>query len=309
MEFSPERKASSFDLFPEIRQSLDKRILDFLPSPQAELLSGIILGNKKQLPYDLRLDLRDTSTLHIVVVSGQNLTLLSLFIMNLSGVIKKKSAIVLSIGLIIFYTLLTGAQVPVLRASIMVILSFLAQIFGRKEDGLRVLVITGGGMLLVNPLWINDLSFQLSFLATFGVIVVSPILIKPLYFLPEIVKQDLAITTAAQFMVMPILIQNFHQLSLAGIPANLFVSWTIPFTMVLGIVMLFLSFISSFLAQVAGFFVNILLTYFIYIVHFFASFDFSWIYVGKQAWIVWVGYYVVLSGIMLSLNYGKKEHS
>ena len=57
------------DLFPQVRSSLDQRITQFLPSPQAELLSGILLGNQRDLPYDLRLALRDTSTLHIVVVS------------------------------------------------------------------------------------------------------------------------------------------------------------------------------------------------------------------------------------------------
>lgn len=80
------------NLFEDQRQILNKKIETFLPSPQAELLSGMLLGQKKDLPGHLRLALRDTSTIHIVVVSGQNLTLLAGLIMSFSGLIKRKNS-------------------------------------------------------------------------------------------------------------------------------------------------------------------------------------------------------------------------
>lgn len=297
------------DLFPSLRQNLDQRISQSLPSPQAELLSGILLGQNKNLPGRLKLALRDTSTLHIVVVSGSNLTLLAGLFMNLSGLLKRRTAILLSIGGVIFYTILTGGQIPVLRAAIMAILAFSAQIFGRAKDGVWVLIVTGGLMLLINPTWISDLSFQLSFLATSGVIMVAPIIEKRLKFLPEIIKLDLAVTIGAQIMVMPILIQNFHQLSLVSIFTNLLVGWTVPFIMILGSLMLFTSFVWGGLAWLMGMLTSVFLTYFIYIVHFFASLPFAWEYIGEQIWIVWMGYYLVLAGIMLSLNYAKHKNS
>lgn len=290
------------DLFPQMRQMLDQRIAQLLPTPQAELLSGILLGNKKDLPYYLKLALRDSSTLHIVVVSGQNLTMLSMLLLSLSGLIKRRNAIVLSLAAIALYTLITGAQIPVLRAATMAILSSLAQIFGRQRDGVWVLILTAGTMLLIDPFWIKDISFQLSFLATFGVIVVAPVLKRYLYLLPQFLSQDLAITTGAQLMVMPIIIQNFHQLSLVGIITNLLVVWTVPIIMILGGIMLAVSFIWSGLAWIIGLVASALLTYFIYIVQFFASLPFAWEYVGEQVWIVWVGYYLVLAGILLAFN-------
>lgn len=298
----------NLDLFPKIRQNLDQRISRLLPSPQAELLSGILLGEKKNLPPQLRLALRDTATLHIVVVSGQNLSLAGGFFLVLSGLIKRRTAILIAFSVIIFYTLLTGAQVPVLRAAIMVVLTLLAQVFGRQRDGVWVLILSGCLMLLVNPSWITDLSFQLSFLATAGVLVIAPILERYLLFLPQFIKQDLAITTGAQLMVMPPIIQNFHQLSLVGIAANLLVGWTIPFMMILGSILLIVSFFSQALAQVPALAVGAFLTYFIYIVQFFSFLPFAWEYVGEQAWMVWVGYYLVLAGIMLSLNNAKAEN-
>lgn len=289
------------DLFYRERQLLDQKINEFLPSPQAELLSGILLGNKKDLPPQLKLALRDTSTLHMVVVSGQNLSLLSGFFLVLSGLIKRKIAIMFSFGAVIFYTLLTGLQLPVLRAAVMVSLSFLAQIFGRQKDGVRVLILTAGLMLLINPGWILDLSFQLSFLATLGVVWVGPILLKFLKSLP-LIGQDLAVTLGAQIMVGPLIAQNFHQVSFAGLFANVAVGWTVPFIMILGSILLMASFISDLLAQILALGTATLLTYFIYIVQFFSSLPFAWQYMGEQLWIVWVGYYMMAVGGLLGIS-------
>lgn len=295
------------DLFPELREELDKKIALYLPLPQAQLLSGIILGEKKDLPYDLRLALRDTSTLHMVVVSGQNLSLLAILILRLSGLLTRKVAILITFCVISGYVVLTGGQIPVLRAALMAFLSGLAQLFGRQNDGFWVLIMIAGLMLLLNPLWINDLSFQLSFLATFGVVVIAPVLASRLKALPLFLRENLSVTLGAQLAVFPVIAQNFHQLSLVSLPANLLTLWTIPYIMSWGLIMLIFAQISDFMARIVALLLNILLTYFIYIVKFFSSFPFAWEYVGEQIWAVWAGYYMVLAAVMLSLNYGKAE--
>lgn len=291
--------------FKREREVLDLKISQFLPEEHAQLLSGILLGNKKDLPGNLKLALRDTSTLHIVVVSGQNLTMVAGLFLSLSGLIKKRPAIILSFAAVVFYTLLTGAQIPVIRAAIMATLTFSAQFFGRQKDAVWILIVSAGLMLLINPLWISDLSFQLSFLATVGVVLVSPILSIFLASFPSILRQDLAITIGAQIMVIPIIAANFHQLSLVGIFANLMIGWTVPFIMILGSLLLFFSFVSSILTQVFATLLQIFLSYFIYIVKFFASLPFAWEYVGDLGWIFWIGYYFLLIGILLGLSKNK----
>lgn len=296
-------RANSLDLFPELRKTLDKQISTFLPSPHAELLSGIILGSKNNLPASLQLSLRDTATLHIVVVSGQNLTLLAGFLMGtLAGVLKRRTALIVALGSIIFYTAMTGAQIPVLRAAVMATLAFLAQATGRDKDSIWVLVIAAGGMLLINPYWVAEISFQLSFLATFGVVVVAPKIVSYLKHLPEVIKTDLSITLAAQLMVLPVIAINFHQISLISILANLFVLWTIPFIMILGTINLILALIWQPIATIFSTLVYILLAYFIYVVTFFASLPFAWEYIGKVSWIVWVGYYLILLSVLSFLR-------
>lgn len=289
----PELKIQT-EIFKEQRKFLTEQVKKNLPSPQAELLSGIVLGVKQDLPYELKFALRDTSTLHIVVASGQNLTILAGLIMHLSGLIKRKTAIILTLLVIVAYTLLTGAQIPILRAALMFGLASLAQSFGRQNDGLRVLIMVAGLFLLINPRWILDLSFQLSFLASFGVIVVAPIFEKSLHFLPNIIKENLAVTLGAQLMVTPIIASNFHQLSLISLFTNVLVLWIIPYIMGMGFIFLFIPPLAGPL--------YIMLTYFIYIVQFFASLPFAWEYVGEQIWLVWVGYYLLVAGTLLALR-------
>ncbi len=296
------------DLLKSQRQAFDKSISKFLPSPQAELLSGILLGQNGNLPYGLKLALRDTSTLHIVVASGQNLSMVAGFFLSFAGLIKRKTAIAMSLGAVIFYTLLTGLQVPILRAGIMFGFASLAQLSGRERSGTWVLIVTAALMLLINPSWITNISFQLSTLATFGVIVVAPILLKYFRNIP-IISQDLAVSLAAQSMVMPVIAQNFHQFSITGLIANVAILWTIPFIMILGTLMLILGIVFNLAGFFIGIFVNVFLTYFIYVVQFFGSLPFSWEYVGEKIWIVWLGYYLILAGVMLSLSSGQTKNT
>lgn len=297
-----------FDLLQSQRHWLDEKISQFVPSPSAELLSGILLGQNKNLPGDLRLALRDSSTLHMVVASGQNLSIMAGFLLALSGFIKRRVAIFLTFGAVIFYTLLAGAQVPILRAGFMFSLSALAQIFGRKGDSVRILFITAGFFLLLNPDWISDLSFQLSFLATFGVVAVAPVLLERFRNLP-LIGQDLAVTLSAQIMVLPVIVQNFHQISLVSLLANIMVLWTIPFIMIGGFLMLILGSLFSFAGTVSGMIVNILLAYFIYTVKFFAQLPFAWEYAGEKHYIFWIGYYLVVASVVLLLRNVKREDS
>lgn len=289
------------DLFPEVRHKLDQQIGTLLPSPQAQLLSGILLGQNKSLPPEFRLALRDTSTLHIVVASGQNLTFVAGFFLYLAGLIKRRVVLTLTLVAVVSYVILTGGQIPILRAAVMVTLAFLAQLLGRQNSSIWVLTLTAAVFLLINPKWISDLSFQLSFLATLGVVVAAPIILKYLKFVP-VLSSDLATSLGAQMMVTPVIIQNFHQLSLVSILANLLVLWTVSLIMISGSVMLALSLIWQPLGNFSNLPVNILLTYFVDVVKLLASLNFSWVYVGEKIWLVWAGYYLLVGGILLIIN-------
>lgn len=294
-----ERIASEFE---EFRFNLSQRVEALLPQPQAGLLSGMVLGLKSSLPSDFKNALRKTSTIHIVVVSGQNLTLVGGLILNLSYLFGRRKTTVLSIFAILFYAVLTGLQVPVIRAGIMVLSSSAAKLLGREGDSGAALIFVSAGMLLYNPAWLFSISFQLSVLATVGVVFLAPAVTQKIQKVPGIIRENLAVSLSAQLLTLPVIAANFHQMSLIGVIVNTLVLWLISFVMVTGSLAIALSFISISIGWVFALIPGVMLTYFVYIVQFFSSFPVASVYVPAANWMVWVGYYVLLLGIYLHLR-------
>src|SRR5260221_7787771 len=193
-----------------LRTHFSDQIKQLLPEPQASLLTGMVLGLQSNLEPHFKRALQNTSTIHVVVVSGQNLTLVAGFIISLSQFLGRRKTLALSVLVAVSYAILTGFQIPAIRACIMVGIASVGKVFDREVDSLLVLVIAGLGMLIYNPSWLYSISFQLSFLATVGVIAVAP----------DLIKQDLAVSIAAQALTWPVIAANFHQFSLVGVLTN-----------------------------------------------------------------------------------------
>lgn len=266
------------------RGQVEQRIKTLLPEPEASLLLGIVLGVKSQMPENFWQNLRKTGTLHLVVASGQNVAFLAGFLINLLVLFfKRPKAIIFAFLLILVYVLLVGAEPPVVRAGLMVGLAFLAQLLGREGETFLFLLLSAMVMLLFKPLLLFDLSFQLSFGATAGLILLYPRLKVRL---PPVCRQgktggllinSFLISLSAQIMTLPILMINFGQFGWLSPLINTLVLPLIPFLMVLGFILLILAFVITPLAQLLAWLVYPLLLYFVKIVDGFGSFD----------WIVW----------------------
>lgn len=268
------------------------------PQPEAGLSAGMTVGDGSGIPYFLKQDLQKTSTIHVVVVSGQNLTILAGFLMSLVTIIGRRKTIFLTLGVIIGYCLLTGLQIPVIRAGIMAGVTYTGQLLGKQVTGWWVLLATAALMLLWEPQWLLSISFQLSFLATLGVVVVAPVLVEYLHKVPEIIKEELAVTISAQAMTLPVIAYNFGQLSLVGIVVNLLIGWSIPLIMISGGLSILVGTISLPLAKVIGILTMTLLRYFLYLVQFFSDLPFSSLNLPQTNLILWLGYYLALFGLI-----------
>lgn len=146
-----------------------------LPEPEAGLLSGMVLGTKQALPDDLITDLTTTGTLHIVALSGTNITIIvTLVAGTLRSLFSKQIASLLTILALIWFVFFVGASPSVVRAAVMGILSLLAVIAGRQAAALWLLFLAAAGMIAVNREIVTDLSFQLSVAATSGLILFAP---------------------------------------------------------------------------------------------------------------------------------------
>lgn len=277
------------------RQTLVSQITRHLPSPEAELIAGVLWGAKSNLPPDFSDALRKTGTIHMVVVSGYNISVIcALLLTSFSVLGKRLSTLVTIIGILVF-TLLTGAEAPSVRAAIMGSLVVVGQLIGRERTALRLLIISAVTMLIVNPLWVTDLGFQLSFLATLGILVFggtsgktdnreqkselemrkgrgenNPPSHISFQFLSSVFshlssRPELKTTLAAQVLTWPLIATAFGTVSLISPVANVLTGWTVPLMIAGGALLTFLSPLSSPIAKLislvlyvpASFFVNV----------------------------------------------------
>jgi len=291
------------------RGRLEKAIAQLLPEPQSSLEIGILLGTKREMPEKFLKNLRDTGTLHVVVASGYNLSVVAGFLIStLVWFVSRRKALIFAFLGVIFYTLMVGAEPPVVRAAIMASLAYGAQYLGRPRDGLIVLITAAIIMLLISPLILFDIGFQLSLMATAGILLIYPLLKeKKLFYLP-VLGDDLATTLSAQIGVTPILLVNFGNLSFLSPFINALVLPLIPLLMNLGGIVALSGFFIRPIAQVLAWVLWLPLTYFVKLIEWFGKL--SWISFQIKGLSIWwgIGYYLVIAIILWHL-WGKRWKS
>jgi len=289
---------------------VETKISRFLTEPEASLLLGIILGMKKQIPENFWQNLRETGTLHLVVVSGQNVSLLAGILLEITVFFfKRRLAILLASLGIILYVIMVGGEPPVMRAGLMALGFYLGQFLGKDTHLYSILFFTVIFMLLLSPLILFDISFQLSLAATLGIVFIYPLFKRNdrLFILPFL-SQGFWVTISAQLTTLPILLSNFGQISWLSPIVNTLVLPTIPFIMILGSVLIIFSFISSLLSQLISWFTWLFLTYFVGIVNFFGSLPYiSWQVEPLSGW--WVGFYYLVLVLILVRFHSKGNNA
>jgi competence protein ComEC len=206
-----------------------------LPEPAASLLAGIVLGEKSALPSAFWQALRKTGTLHIVVASGANINFFAGFLMAiLPFLFSRKLAYLITVVLIWFYVVLAGGEAPIFRAGVMGTIAYFGLTLGRTSEGIRTLLLAALILLLLRPLSLFDLGFQLSFAATLGIILFSNQNWGVIEKLGKRLGRVLKTTLSAQVFTLPIIFLNFGTFPWLSPLVNLLVYWTIPVLMSLG---------------------------------------------------------------------------
>jgi competence protein ComEC len=205
-----------------------------LGEPQASLLNGILFGTQAKLPPDLSHALRVSGTLHVVAVSGQNMSILAGFLGKATAIFGAKVSLVLQAFGIILYIFLVGGGASVIRSGLMALIALFAVVTGRQADSGRALIATSLVMIVVRPAFLTDVGWQLSVAATAGIIWFEPSISRLLQRLPKMLAAPLAVSLAAQAFTWPIIVYNFGIVSLLSLPANILVEWSVPWIMLLG---------------------------------------------------------------------------
>ena len=276
-----------------LRNQLKKVYQQSLPSPLDGILTGIVLGDKNLIPQDLWQKLKQTGTLHIMVASGMNIAFFSGPVLSLLALFfKRRIAIILLFTVIWFYSLVTGLQPPIVRAAIMASLVYFSHLVGREAEGGWVLFLTAVLMLFLNPLLFFDIGFRLSFLATAGLIYLSPKLKATHFFLFR--QETFTSSVAAQLATLPILVASFGQLNLISPLINLTILWCVPLILQLGIIVGLIGLFWQNLGQVSSYFLLPFLIFIKQIVDWSAKMALFQVLLPEVKWFWWLGYYCLL---------------
>ncbi|MFP5273745.1 ComEC/Rec2 family competence protein [Coleofasciculus sp.] len=193
-----------------------------LESPAGPLLSSIVLGRKAvDLPYDIRDLFISTGFAHILAASGFHVSLILGSVLALTKPWGTKAQFGIGLTALLIYVGLTGLQPSVLRAAIMGLGALVALLTHRQVKPLGSLLLAATILLIINPLWIWDLGFQLSFLATLGLLVTVPPLVKHLDWLPSVIAALFAVPLAALLWTLPLQLYVFGMIAPYSVVVNI----------------------------------------------------------------------------------------
>ncbi len=249
VELIGQGEMSSFRLkLEDIRRKAWLTIFRQMPQPESGLLAGILLGLDNDLPENLKTAYQKTGAAHIIAISGFNMAILAgIFTGVFTRISNRYWAATLTLCAVSVYTLFVGGSPAVVRAAIMSVMALGAHLIGRHQAGLNALGFTAGLMCLINPMLIEDVSFQLSFAATLGLVVFgNPMSEWVKQWLEKRLPEEkvepvskpildyLLLTLAAQVTTLPVIAYHFGRISINSLLANLLILPVQPPILVLG---------------------------------------------------------------------------
>jgi competence protein ComEC len=205
-----------------------------LPARQRPIFHGMLYGDDREQAADIADDFRAAGLGHLLAVSGQNVAFVLLLVQPAARRLNLATRWVVVLATVGFFALLTRFEPSVLRASSMAAVAVSAAAFGRHVRPARALALAVVALVLIDPLIVHSLGFQLSTAATAAIVLVAPALVEVLPG-PRAVADALAVTLAAQLGVAPLLLTTFGPVPVAALPANLLATPAAALVMVWGL--------------------------------------------------------------------------
>lgn len=284
----------------KIKLKLIDQVNKLLPEPEASFLNGLLWGAKRAIPAVVLEQFNITGTTHIVALSGYNITVLGLIVFFIApwlGLHRKK-AFWLVVFIIILFIFLTGYPASVVRAGIMGILVLVAYRWGGGVKPGILLITSATLMCAINPyILLADVGFQLSFLATIGLIYLTPWLEKFGTFLPLKlgIRESVIATLAAIIMTTPLIIYQFGRFSVVALVVNVLILFVIPLVMAIGFLAVLISLILFPLGQLLAWLSYFGLHYIILVTGFFSKLPFASLLMIKPNLLLVVFIYILIS--------------
>ena len=284
-------------------------IMRLLPDPQSSLLSGILLGVESGISQDVRDDFNATGATHVIAISGANLAILAGVLRGITRRwMRPKISALVTVLVIFIYTLFVGGDAAVMRAFVMATVGISGEELVRRSYAPASLSLTALVMTAINPLLLGDVSFLLSFLSTWGIVLyVDPLsnaFERGLSFLMSgqiaarlvsLLAESFIVTLAAQITTTPIIALFFGRFSLVSLPVNLLIIPAQAPLMMIGGVATLVALVVWPLGQLIAWVDWLYLTYTLVVVRLFADLPFASVVFSPSPGIVF-GFFVLLFG-------------
>ena len=208
-----------------IRQHYRESMAEVMSAEDAAAIFAMLFGGYAGLNPELVEEFQTTGIVHILSVSGSHMSMLAMATAWLCLLLKFPRSVTFALGFFVIgtYAILSGLLPQVLRSAMMGVLIFFAKTLDSEAEGARLLTLTALAMLLNQPLLLFDISFQLSFTATAGLMYLSEGLRDSMERIPKFFAEPASMTIAAQLASLPVIVWYFNQISLSSVLANIFV--------------------------------------------------------------------------------------
>jgi competence protein ComEC len=267
-----------------------------LPPPYNYLLVGMLLGEKSFIPPHLKEVFAEAGIMHILAVSGLHVGIIAMALLVFLSILRlpKKLKLLTLILILLIYASITGFRPSVLRATIMFILLIGGKLINRNRNLNISLFFAAFLILLLNPLILYDAGFLLSFIVTFFIINLSPILQELFSKIVVWIKKPLAVSTAAWIGIFPLSAYFFSKVSIISIVSNIFIIPLTGIAVILGFVTFFIGLASISLAGIVANINYLVLNLITLIAKSFSSLPFAFIYVAQPSIMVIILYYLTV---------------
>ncbi len=297
---------SKFNLIYMIQDDIYQSLARLFPKNEMGLILGMMIGETKYISEDILNDFKNTGITHLLAVSGSNVVFVVLMVEYIfKKFIGKRATYFVSIFFLIIFMLISGASASVARATIMMILVILANIFYLKSDTSSNISFSALVLLIINPLTIYDVGFILSFGGTIGIVLFSKDF-ERLFKRFGKLSETLSVTVSAQLVLTPIMLYYFNTFSIFSIITNLIV---VPISGMITIFGFFIYIISKISFPLAKFLSNslyVLVRFPIAVSNIFSKISFSNIQVVTPNFFEIILFYIVIWCLMKKIPLNNK---
>ncbi len=283
-----------------------------LPEPEAGLAKGLIIGGSRQLPDAVVADFRSAGLSHIVAVSGYNISIVAecFLLLGIVFFLSRPRAAVFSLIATAAFVLISGAPASAVRAFGMSAALVSAGWFGRRYASLQTIVLVAAVMLLINPLLLrHDIGFLLSFAATAGIALSSPLIGRIVHRMRYggFLAEAALLTICANLFVMPVIFANFGTFSPVSFLANAVILPMVPYSMLFSALVGAAGMISPFLGGLLSFPAYAAIRPIILGTEYMAGWSRNAMIQMEFGWIASVVWYGVLGLVFLSIGYRRQK--